>query len=100
MARVTESAEAVPLAPGDEPPLFDPATLARDLGREFGVTSKESEVTYFAALGKTSAEISVLLGNSERTIHKHLQRIYAKLHLDNRKAAIVFIHEYYRSRPS
>lgn len=82
----------------EEQPLFDSESLARDMTRDFQMTAKETEVTYYVALGKTSAEIGIILGNSERTIHKHLQRIHAKLGLENRKAVIVFIYEYYKRK--
>lgn len=82
----------------EEQPLFDGESLAQDMPRDFQMTVKEAEVTYYVALGKTSAEIGIILGNSERTIHKHLQRIYAKLGLENRKAVIVFIYEYYKRK--
>lgn len=82
----------------EEQPLFDRETMVQTIGHEFRLTSKECEVAYYVALGKTSFEIATICGNSERTIHKHLERIYAKLGLENRKAAIVFIYEYFKRR--
>ena len=38
--------------------------------------------------GKTDRDIADILGISRRTVHKHLQRIYEKLGVETRTAAV------------
>jgi len=38
--------------------------------------------------GKTDRDIADILAISHRTVHKHLQRIYEKLGVENRTAAV------------
>jgi DNA-binding CsgD family transcriptional regulator len=53
------------------------------------VTPREAEVLQWLAGGKTDREIAALLGCSHRTVHKHLQRIYVKLGVETRTAAVM-----------
>ncbi|HKJ90905.1 MAG TPA: helix-turn-helix transcriptional regulator, partial [Oceanipulchritudo sp.] len=53
-----------------------------------GLSSREAEVLYWIAEGKTHPEISTILGAAVRTIHKHAENIYRKLNLENRSAAM------------
>jgi DNA-binding CsgD family transcriptional regulator len=41
------------------------------------------------AAGKTDREIAALLGCSHRTVQKHLQRLYVKLGVETRTAAVM-----------
>jgi DNA-binding CsgD family transcriptional regulator len=61
-----------------------PARFA--LGR---LTEREREVLRWLAGGKTDRDIGIILGISPRTVHKHLQRIYEKLGVETRTAAVV-----------
>ncbi|MGZ5084942.1 MAG: helix-turn-helix transcriptional regulator, partial [Usitatibacter sp.] len=54
-----------------------------------GLTVREGEVMHWLSCGKTDAEIAALLSISPRTVHKHLQRIYEKLGVETRTAAVV-----------
>lgn len=65
------------------PPLGDEA-LAR-----LGLTRRESEVLRWVAAGKTDRDVAQLLGCSPRTVHKHLQRVYCKLGVETRTAAVM-----------
>ena len=102
--RLTIRRQSDPNRPGmflvltDEQPLFSGERLRDDFIKSFNLTEKESEVIYYVALGKTNSEIAIILGNSERTIHKHLQNAYPKLGVENRSALIVFVYEYYKGR--
>ena len=40
------------------------------------------------SFGKTDRDIAAILGISWRTVHKHLQRIYEKLGVETRTAAV------------
>jgi DNA-binding CsgD family transcriptional regulator len=59
--------------------------------RRFGLTPRESEVLGWVAQGKTNAEAAALLGTRPRTIHKHLDRVFRKLGVENRTAAAAFV---------
>ena len=54
------------------------------------LTSREREVLYWLARGKTNAEIGAILGISAATVGKHLEHIYPKLGVENRTAAASF----------
>lgn len=63
---------------------FDEARLAR-----LGLTRREGEVMQWVAAGKTDKAVAALLRPSPRTVHKHLQEIYAKLGVETRTAAVM-----------
>ncbi len=52
-----------------------------------GLTSREAEVLYWIAHGKTSPEISLILHAALNTIKKHVQNILLKLGVETRLAA-------------
>lgn len=52
------------------------------------LTPREREVLFWLARGKSNAEIGTILGIAASTVGKHLERIYAKLGVENRAAAI------------
>jgi DNA-binding CsgD family transcriptional regulator len=52
-----------------------------------GLTRREAQVLAWVAQGKTNAEIADILGTRPRTVHKHLDHIFAKLGVENRTAA-------------
>ena len=56
--------------------------------REEGLTAREHEVLQWLCGGKTDRDIAEILGISPRTVHKHLQRIYEKLGVETRTAAV------------
>lgn len=51
------------------------------------LSARESEILRWSAIGKTSWEISVILGISERTVNFHLAHAAAKLQVKGRRAA-------------
>ncbi|MCC6139894.1 MAG: hypothetical protein IT389_04675 [Nitrospira sp.] len=53
-----------------------------------GLSPRETEILGWVAQGKTNPEIGIILGISPRTAQKHLERIYIKLGVENRHAAI------------
>ncbi len=55
---------------------------------EIKLTQREREVLVVAAEGLTAREMAVRLGVAERTVTTHLARIYGKLGVGNRMAAI------------
>jgi DNA-binding CsgD family transcriptional regulator len=64
-------------------PAFSGAQLCRAL------TPRETEVLRWLSSGKSDRDIGAILGISPRTVHKHLQRIYEKLGVECRTAAVV-----------
>ena len=52
------------------------------------LTAREQDVVQWLSTGKTDRDIAAILGISPRTVHKHLQRIYEKLGVETRTAAV------------
>lgn len=57
----------------------------------WGLSAREREVTQWLSAGKADRDIADILGISPRTVHKHLQRIYEKLGVETRTAAVLRI---------
>lgn len=57
------------------------------LQKSLPLTKREAEVLMWVANGKTNREIGEILSLSPRTVNKHLEQIYPKIHVDNRAAA-------------
>ena len=53
----------------------------------FRLTQREAEVLYWVVQGKTSNDIGEILGNSTRTVNKHLEHVFEKLGVETRTAA-------------
>lgn len=51
------------------------------------LSARELEVLYWIAQGKRNSEIAVILGIAPRTVHKHVEHIFAKLGVETRTAA-------------
>lgn len=64
--------------------MVQPGNSPNDLSQ---LTKREMDVLRWVTQGKTNAVIGVLLGISERTVKKHLERVFRKLHVENRTAA-------------
>ena len=64
-----------------------PSPLVRASAGEC-LTAREHEVLQWLGSGKTDKDIGAILGVSPRTVHKHLQRIYEKLGVETRTAAV------------
>lgn len=73
-------------APGSVGRIADGIDRRRDV--EFRLTDREREVLVVAAEGLTAREIASRLGVRERTVTTHLARIYGKLGVGSRLAAI------------
>jgi DNA-binding NarL/FixJ family response regulator len=55
--------------------------------RQLDLTAREIDVLRWLTHGKTNREISEILGISPRTVNKHLERIFAKMGVENRASA-------------
>jgi DNA-binding CsgD family transcriptional regulator len=53
------------------------------------LTVRERDVLRWVAAGKTDRDVATILAISPRTVHKHLQRIYDKLGVETRTAAVM-----------
>jgi DNA-binding CsgD family transcriptional regulator len=62
-----------------------------------GLSKREVEILGWVAQGKSNPEIGVILGISHRTVQKHLERIYIRLGVENRHAAMAIAMEARRS---
>jgi DNA-binding CsgD family transcriptional regulator len=91
-ANLRRSALAVrtcPLADGGAMVLLDDEVPAEPTAAAWPLTARENEVLHWLAAGKTDRDIAAVLGISPRTVHKHLQRIYEKLGVETRTAAVM-----------
>jgi DNA-binding NarL/FixJ family response regulator len=66
---------------------IDPQADAEKLRRSFSLTPREAEVLLWISYGKPNRVISDILSISPRTVHKHSERIFEKLGIENRSAA-------------
>ncbi len=57
----------------------------------YGLTQREAEVLSWIARGKSNRDIAAILSLSPRTVDKHLEVVFAKLHVENRTAAAALI---------
>jgi len=80
-------APAPPASPIAASPIA--ASPVRAAALALPVTAREREVLQWVASGKTDRDIADILGISMRTVHKHLQRIYEKLGVETRTAAVM-----------
>jgi DNA-binding CsgD family transcriptional regulator len=55
--------------------------------QSLGLTNREAEVLLWLSQGKSNSEIAIILTTKVRTIAKHLERVFAKLMVENRTAA-------------
>jgi DNA-binding CsgD family transcriptional regulator len=53
-----------------------------------GLSPREAEVLALVATGRGNREVAAVLGSRPRTVGKHLERIYAKLGVGSRTAAV------------
>jgi DNA-binding CsgD family transcriptional regulator len=63
----------------------DPAATA--LAHTTDLTARERDVLRWVAAGKSNVQIAQILAIRPRTVHKHLERVFRKLGVENRTAA-------------
>ncbi len=89
IAAATRRREVNSQAPTPEtsaPPADFPPSM-QSVIQDHGLTWAQGRVLRWLSVGKTNAEIAVILGNSERTIQAHVEAILDKLRVENRVAA-------------
>ncbi|MCC6231976.1 MAG: response regulator transcription factor [Verrucomicrobiales bacterium] len=52
-----------------------------------GLSPREAEVLFWLIQGKSNGDIATILGVAEATVKKHLERVFAKLGVENRTSA-------------
>ncbi|WP_322013150.1 response regulator [Paraburkholderia sp. J12] len=57
------------------------------LATRFTLTTREAEVLLWVSRGKTNRDIGDILGMAARTVNKHLEHLFRKLHVETRAAA-------------
>lgn len=62
--------------------------LSPGLLSHLGLSRRETKILTWVAQGKSNPEIAAILGISVRTVHKHVERMYVKLGVENRYAAM------------
>jgi DNA-binding response OmpR family regulator/DNA-binding CsgD family transcriptional regulator len=67
--------------------MSDDSAMVDALMRSLELTAREAEVLYWVTKGKTNRDIGEILGSSPRTVHKHLEHVFQKLHVETRTAA-------------
>ena len=65
---------------------------------EFGLTTREADVLWWIARGKTNGEIGTILGITERTVEKHSERVLRKLGVETRTGAATLALETLQAR--
>src|SRR6185437_16893275 len=65
----------------------DDTAQAGVLAALFGLTTREAEVLLWLSRGKTNRDIGEILNMAVRTVNKHLEHLFGKLHVETRSAA-------------
>ena len=52
------------------------------------LTVREGEILEWLTQGKSNAAIAIILSVAEKTVGKHLENVYGKLHVENRTSAV------------
>jgi DNA-binding NarL/FixJ family response regulator len=91
-----ESAAAVFAELGAAPDLDRVRSLVQSSAQaeRHGLTRRELEVLRLVAAGKTNRAVAAELVVSERTVHRHLTNIYAKLGVGSRTQAASFAYKH------
>ncbi|WP_082727995.1 response regulator transcription factor [Burkholderia mayonis] len=66
---------------------YDDGAQVASLIEQFGLTTREAEVLLWISRGKTNRDIGDILDMAPRTVNKHLEHLFRKLHVETRSAA-------------
>jgi len=67
-----------------------PSSAGNGAGEPHGLSAREVEVMSLIADGQTNGEIAARLFLAEKTVKNHVRRIYSKLGVGSRPAAIAY----------
>lgn len=65
----------------------DDTASCNALALRFGLTAREAEVLLWVSRGKANRDIGDILGMAPRTVNKHLEHLFQKLHVETRATA-------------
>jgi len=71
----------------------EPAVSSPEQLKPLGLSSRETEISFWISQNKTNWEISKILQISARTVEKHLENIFRKLNIDNREMLVERVRE-------
>lgn len=57
--------------------------------RKYSLTKRETEILFWLSQGKADKEIAIICNISPRTVQKHIERIYVKIGVETRTAAML-----------
>jgi len=85
----------VPRPDGDQGPALNvgEGAVLNGAGEPHGLSAREVEVMSLIADGQTNGEIAAHLFLAEKTVKNHVRRIYSKLGVGSRPAAIAYWRE-------
>ncbi|MDB5849976.1 MAG: DNA-binding response regulator [Rhodoferax sp.] len=83
LSRLTSDSSGTTLLLKKRSSIPDPPVLSAT----FGLTTREAEVLYWVSCGKINRDVGEILAMSPRTVDKHLQHVFEKLHVETRTAA-------------
>ncbi len=75
----------------------DEGPVLNGTGEPHTLSAREAEVMSLIADGQTNGEIAARLFLAEKTVKNHVRRIYSKLGVGSRPAAIAYWREAYES---
>lgn len=75
--------------------LFDPRSDIQSIAAllKLGLTTRQAQVLCCLIQGKTTAEIAAALSCSPRTVHKHMEQLFARLRVQTRSGAVATVIE-------
>lgn len=81
-----QTADAVDMHPDQIPPALESVIKSRadKLGKEYGLSKRETEVLTLLAWGKSAKRIEELLVLSPNTVKTHVKHVYAKMGIHSR----------------
>jgi len=65
---------------------------------KLGLSSREADVLFWLAQGKSNPEIAIILGITAPTVKKHIEAIFRKLNVSNRTEAALNAHRFFTGR--
>jgi len=60
------------------------ARIEQATARSLGLTPREAEILFWISEAKANPEMAAILGISPRTVHKHVEHLFAKLGVASR----------------
>jgi DNA-binding CsgD family transcriptional regulator len=65
---------------------------------KLGLSSREADVLFWLAQGKSNPEIAIILGITAPTVKKHIEAIFRKLGVNNRTEAALQAHRFFTAK--